>query len=34
LLVTKGLRPPNQCLIEIRGMPEGQSPPKWWRYSS
>lgn len=32
LLISTGLRPPNKRLIEIRGMPEGAVPPKWWRY--
>ena len=25
--------PPSDRLVEICGMPMGQSPPKWWRYS-
>lgn len=32
LIIADGKRPPNKRLSEIRGMPEGQSPPKWWRY--
>ena len=32
LLLSLGLRPPTDRLTEIRGMPEGQSPSKWWRY--
>lgn len=32
LLLSLGLRPPGNRLAEIRGMPEGQSPSKWWRY--
>lgn len=33
LLVAKGLRPPNERLREIRGMPEGTNRPVWWRYA-
>ena len=32
LLLSLGLRPPADRLTEIRGMPVGQSPSKWWRY--
>jgi elongation factor Tu len=32
LLLSRGIRPPGDRLAEIRGMPQGQSPSKWWRY--
>jgi esterase/lipase superfamily enzyme len=33
LVISTGTRPPNKRLIEIRGMPTGQSLPKWWQYA-
>ena len=33
LIIRKSLRPPSDRLSEIRGMPIGALPPKWWRYS-
>lgn len=32
LLIRTGRRPPPTRLSEIRGMPEGASPPTYWRY--
>ena len=31
LVIGSGLRPPSNRLREIRGMPPGERPPKWWR---
>ena len=31
LAISKQERPPR--LAEIRGMPIGESPPRWWRFS-
>jgi esterase/lipase superfamily enzyme len=32
LLLTHGIKPPDKRSAEIRGMPEGERPSKWWRY--
>ena len=32
-LLKNGLRPPNLRTAEIRGRPEGQRPPVYWRYA-
>jgi esterase/lipase superfamily enzyme len=32
-LVLQGIRPPNNRLAEIRGMPEGVDRPTFWRYA-
>lgn len=32
LLISKGIRPPNKRLSQIRGMPLDELPPRWWRY--
>jgi esterase/lipase superfamily enzyme len=31
-LILEGVRPPNKRLAEIREMPEGSTPPLFWRY--
>ncbi len=32
MLLTHGIRPPNKRSAEIKGMPEGETDSKWWRY--
>jgi len=31
-LLEDGKRPPHKRFVDLRGMPEGVIPPKWWRY--
>jgi esterase/lipase superfamily enzyme len=31
-LLQDGMRPPHNRLVELRSMPEGEPPAKWWRY--
>jgi esterase/lipase superfamily enzyme len=33
-LLKNGLRPPSLRTAEIRGWPEGQKPPAYWRYAA
>lgn len=33
LLIGSRLRPPNRRLAQLRCMPDGAAPPKWWRFA-
>jgi esterase/lipase superfamily enzyme len=33
IIITQGIRPPDQRLRELRCVPEGSQPPKYWRYT-
>src|SRR4051812_20903177 len=32
-LISSGARPPNHRSSQIRGVPEGANPPRYWRYA-